>query len=422
MKPLWILFLLSVVMPVTQAHEVPDRVNINVFVKPEQDRLVILVRIPANALIDYLLPTLPEGNWVDLAHADSLAAQGANVWIADLLSFRENDKQLQRPQLVALRLSRVNDPAFRTFDDALARINGAPLSPETLALQEQLSVDAVLQTPISSPAARFNFEPRFAHLGVVVETALTFLPASGGVREFRYQSDPPPFDLDVGGLSAVTRFAASGFDHFFAETDYLLLALCIALVIRSLKALLPFAAALITAQGLSLLISLTTMSTSIWLRGMCGTAIAATIVYVGIEAIVAGEGRRLVLALVVGTVFGYGFWIGLQPIVQFGGAHDVLAGIGFLSGVIAAELLTLLLCIAAVRLLLSFSRAQRGLTIVVAGAAIHVAWRNLLDRADALAIVPLESRGIDSTTLTLSALAIFLAIVAYAYYKKTIAK
>jgi hypothetical protein len=241
------------------------------------------------------------------------------------------------------------------------------------------------------------------------------------VREFRYQSDPPPFELDAGGLSAVKRFMNSGFDHFFAETDYLLLALCIALVFRSVKASLPFAAVLITAQSLALLIALST-PTSIWLRGICGTAIAAGIVYMGIEAILAGAGRRIPLALSVGTVFGYGFWIGLQPIIQFGGAHDLLAGIGFTCGVIAAELLTLMLCAIVVRLLFSFSRAQRGLTIVVAGAVIHVAWRSLLDRADALAIVPLESRGVDSTTLALSAVAIFLAIVAYAYYKKTIAK
>ena len=39
------------------AHEVPDRVHVEMFVKTEGDRFKILVRMPANALIDYLLPT-----------------------------------------------------------------------------------------------------------------------------------------------------------------------------------------------------------------------------------------------------------------------------------------------------------------------------------------------------------------------------
>ena len=164
------------------AHEVPDRVTIDVFVKPENGRLLILVRMPANALIDFLLPTLPDGNWVDLKNADSTAAAGANVWIADMLSLYEGGNALARPHVLAVRLSRVNDPSFSTFQDALNRVNGAPLPIDTFVLQDQVTVDALLQTPINAVDSTFSFEPRFARLGLVVDTTLAFLPPGGGIR------------------------------------------------------------------------------------------------------------------------------------------------------------------------------------------------------------------------------------------------
>ncbi len=49
------------------AHDVPDRVDIAILIKAEHDRLRILARVPANALIDFLLPTRNYGNWVDLS-------------------------------------------------------------------------------------------------------------------------------------------------------------------------------------------------------------------------------------------------------------------------------------------------------------------------------------------------------------------
>src|SRR5262249_11694199 len=146
----WILaVLLSLWAGTASAHEVPDRVQIAMFLKPEGERMLILVRMPANALIDFLLPTLEQGNWVDLANSGAMAEQGASVWIADLLTLSENGAPLSRPEVRAVRLSMANDPSFTTFDDALSRVMGAPLPPETLALQEQLTVDAFLQTAVA---------------------------------------------------------------------------------------------------------------------------------------------------------------------------------------------------------------------------------------------------------------------------------
>src|ERR1700686_1225598 len=104
MTRLWLAILAALMFlpSAVSAHEDPDRVKIAVFIKPENGRLLILVRLPANALIDFLLPTLPNGNWLDLANADSVAAAGTNVWIADMLSLHEVETALARPNVLAV--------------------------------------------------------------------------------------------------------------------------------------------------------------------------------------------------------------------------------------------------------------------------------------------------------------------------------
>jgi HupE / UreJ protein len=381
------------------AHDVPDRVKIDVFVKPENDHLLILVRMPANALIDFLLPTLPDGNWVDLANADSVAAAGANVWIADMLSLYEGGTALARPHVLAVRISRVNDPSFSTFQDALTRVHGSPLPIDTLVLQDQVTVDALLQTPVNSVDSSFSFEPRFARLGVVVDTSVTFLPPAGGIRQFRYQDDPEAFELDPGRGRAIRRFLNAGFAHYFGQTDYLLLALCVALVFPRPRLLLPFVVALGCAESLVLIAALELMPSLPWLRVVGGVLIAATIVYTGIEAIIAGNGRRVGLAIGVGLVLGCGFWFGLQPLLQFGGTHALASSLAFNIGVVTAELATMALLVAAVQMVLRLSRAPRAAVTIAAAIAIHIAWRRMLDRADALALVQVQAPAVSPAQL-----------------------
>jgi hypothetical protein len=383
------------------AHDVPDRVKIDVFVKPANGHLLILVRMPANALIDFLLPTLPDGNWVDLANADPVAAAGANVWIADMLSLYEVETALARPTVLAVRLSRVNDPSFSTFQDALTRVHGAPIPVDTLVLQDQVTVDALLQTPVNSVDSSFSFEPRFARLGVVVDTSVTFLPPGGGTRQFRYQDDPETFELDPGRGRAIRRFLNAGFAHYFGQTDYLLLALCVALVFPRPRTLLPFVVALGCAESIVLIASLELMPSLPWLRVIGGVLIAATIVYTGIEAIIAGNGKRVGLAIGAGLVLGCGFWFGLQPLLQFGGTHALASGLSFNLGVVTAELATMALLVGAVQMMLCLCRAPRAAVTIAAAIAIHIAWRRMLDRADALALVQMQAPAVSPALLAL---------------------
>jgi hypothetical protein len=127
--------------------------------------------------------------------------------------------------------------------------------------------------------SRFSFEPRFARLGVVVDTSLTFLTSSGDIRRFQYQDDPDTFVLDPGLGHSVARFVRAGIAHYFSETDYLLMTLCVALVFRPSRGLLPFALALVAAESLALLGSLEMGSPQPGIRGVVGVLVAATTVH-----------------------------------------------------------------------------------------------------------------------------------------------
>jgi hypothetical protein len=280
-------------------------------------------------------------------------------------------------------------------------VHGGPIPVDTLVLQDQVTVDALLETPVNSVDSSFSLEPRFARLGVVVDTSVTFLPPGGGIRQFRYQDDPETFELDPGRGRAIRRFWNAGFAHYFGQTDYLLLALCVALVFPRPRVILPFVVALGCAESLVLIASLELMPSLPWLRVIGGVLTAATIVYTGIEAIIAGNGKRVGLAIGVGLVLGWSFWFGLQPLLQFGGTHALASGLSFDLGVVTAELATMALLVAAVQMMRRLSRAPRAAVTIAAAIAIHIAWRRLLDRADALALVQIQAPAVSPALLAL---------------------
>jgi len=51
--------------------------------------------------------------------SEAIAAEAVKVWVADRLSLFENGVALPKPTIVTTRISRMNDPFFGSFDDAL---------------------------------------------------------------------------------------------------------------------------------------------------------------------------------------------------------------------------------------------------------------------------------------------------------------
>ena len=400
------------------AHDVPDDVRIKIFMKPERQTMQILVRIPANALIDILFPTRPDSSWLDLKRIDGFALEGAKVWVADLLSIREGNNLLATPNVIAVRVSQANNSSFNTFEQAMQHMNRDRLPLDTLLSQDQAVVDALLETPIRSDRSAFSFEPRFARVGVQVTTTLTFLPAGGGTQIFEYEGDPETFELSPSWKDAFLRLFREGFSHFWNETDYLLFVLCVALVFRSLRKPIPFVTAFVAAQSFALIASAFGLKFSMpWTSLLWGVLIEAAIVYMGIEAIVAGDSgeKRSGIGVAAGLVFGSGLWFALEPTIQFGGLHRLAAAVAFESGTLICFLFALALFATAVKYLLRFSSVPRIALICVAAVVIRISWHRMLDRAHALSLVPITVPAAEVKTMAIAGITLAVVLMTVAY-------
>jgi len=87
------------------AHDVPNDVRIQVFLKPEGQRLRLLVRAPLASMNDISWPTA--GVFLNLADPEMKTAlnEGAKDWIGDRIEIYEDDVRLGDPRLAAVRVS-----------------------------------------------------------------------------------------------------------------------------------------------------------------------------------------------------------------------------------------------------------------------------------------------------------------------------
>src|SRR5258706_4614797 len=90
------------------AHDIPNDVTVQTFVKPDGSRLRLLVRVPLGAMRDMDYPK-PRGttraDLMDVSRAESTLRDAATLWIGDFLDVYENDEPLGKPQVPAERAS-----------------------------------------------------------------------------------------------------------------------------------------------------------------------------------------------------------------------------------------------------------------------------------------------------------------------------
>src|SRR5713101_2164857 len=96
----------AVCLPVgTAAHDVPADSTLRMFVKPEGQRLHVLVRAPMASISDLDWP-LQRGNvYLDLARVEPFLRDASTLWIADYLDVYEGVTKLAYPTVVSVRLS-----------------------------------------------------------------------------------------------------------------------------------------------------------------------------------------------------------------------------------------------------------------------------------------------------------------------------
>ena len=367
------------------AHDIPNDVTVQTFLKPEGQRLHLLVRIPLRACRDVDFPTRGPG-YLDIARADTALRDAATLWIADNIELFEGDIRLRDPQVIAARVSLESERVFESYEAALEHVTRAKLGTETEVYWNQALLDVLFEYPIQSQSSRFSVRSAFSRLGIRVVTVLRFLPQDRVVRAFEFEGDPGLVRLDPRWYQSASRFVAAGFRHILDGTDHLLFLFCLVIPFRRFRPLFMIVTAFTVAHSVTLIASAYNLGPdALWFPPLIETLIAVSIVYMALENIVGSKvERRWMIALGFGLVHGFGFSFALKQTLQFAGSHLLTSLLSFNLGVELGQLLVLVLLIPLLELLFKFVVAERVGTIILSAIVAHTGWHWMLERGSRL--------------------------------------
>jgi len=379
------------------AHDIPSRVAVMAFVKPEPGRLRIVLRAPLEAMRDINWPEKGLG-YLDLTKAAPMARDAARLWIADYIQVFENGRQLSDVKVVATRISLPSDRTFGSYDAALAATTGAPVAASAEIPWKQALIDVVLEYPITSDCSSFSIRPLLARLGVETTTVLRYITPSGAERAYQYRGDPGLVHLDPRWYHAAWQFVKLGITHILGGIDHLLFVLCLVIPFRKLKPLVVIVTAFTVAHSITLAAAaLGVVPDALWFPPLIEVLIAGSILYMALENIVGAQlHRRWMIAFGFGLVHGFGFSFALKESLQFAGPHLAVSLLTFNMGVEVGQVLVLAIAIPLLSLLLSRIVAERIGIILVSAFIAHTAWHWMMDRGKALSEYALTMPAMDA--------------------------
>jgi hypothetical protein len=376
------LLLALTLQAVLSAHDIPDEIVVQSYVRPEQNQLQVLLRIPLIAVTEANLPKDGVG-YLALQYIDPALREAANQ-ISNGIVFLEGDERLTRYDMANARISLPSDRSFDSYDAALARVRAAKLPDATKVYYNQGFLDLELRFPIQSQDSPFSMRVLFGR-GLANRTAtyINFIRPDGGVRAFRIHDDTPLVRLDPKAHQAGWVFLKAGFYRFLDGLDHLLFVIVLALPFRRTRDLVkPFVAFAIAHSVTLTFAAFGLAQIDTWFAPTIGALIALSLVYVCIENAIAVTLRhRWVIALAFGLFHGLGFAIALQDSLQFAGSHPIAALISYNIGLELGTLIILAIVVPAANLLFSQVIPERAGIIVVSVLVGHTAWHWMIERA-----------------------------------------
>jgi hypothetical protein len=367
------------------AHDIPNDVTVQAFLKPEGQRLHLLVRVPLRACRDVEFPTRGPG-YLDLARADASLRDAAITWISENVELYEEASRLPDPQVIGARVSLESDRSFGSYEEALASVIGSRLSNDTELYWNQGLLDVLFEYPIHADQSNFSVSPAFSRLGIRVVTVIRFLPPNGTVRAFELEGDPGLVRLDPRWHQAALRFVEAGFSHILDGTDHLLFLFCLVIPFRRFGSLVAVVTSFTIAHSFTLIASAYNFGPdALWFPPLIETLIAVSIVYMALENIVGSNvQRRWMIALGFGLVHGFGFSFALRQNLQFAGSHLLTSLLSFNVGVELGQLLVLALLVPLLEVLFRFVVAERIGTIILSALVAHTGWHWMIERWERL--------------------------------------
>lgn len=367
------------------AHDIPNDVTVQLYVHPDPDRLIVLVRAPLEAMRDIDWPTRGPG-YLELDQTDELVGTAARLWLANDIAIFENGRRTPEPAVAGVRVAIPSDPAFRTWESAQTRFDLPPLDGATELIWQQALLDVRLEYPITSERSEFSIRPALERLGLSVLTLIHFVSADGTERVFQFGESPGRVILDPRWHQAALNFVRFGFAHIIGGWDHILFLLCLVIPLRRLRPLITVVTAFTLAHSITLVASAYSLSPdTLWFPPLIETLIAASILYMAIGNVIQPDvEHRWLLAFGFGLVHGFGFSFALADTMQLAGKHLPTALFSFNVGVELGQILVLALLVPSIQLVLKLGRSEQIPLIVLSVLVGHTAWHWMVERGGAL--------------------------------------
>lgn len=379
--------LLAAALGPAAAHDIPEQIVLQGFVKPEGDRLHFLVRVPSVMLLNLNLPKRGPG-YLDLAHIDERPLQAAAATTAKEIELYENGVLL-RPSRAAARISRGSDRSFEAYASALANIEGSKLPQSTEVFWNQGYFDAHLEYPISSERSDFSLDMQLApgpsgRLKLIVR----FMPPDGSTRAYQLDGGAGHVMLDPRWHQAAWAFVKFGFLHILDGIDHLLFLLCLVIPFRRIDwTLVGVITSFTVAHSVTLIAAAYgIVPSAAWFPPLIEALIAVSILYMAIENVLRPNlQRRWLVTFAFGLVHGFGFSFLLNSQLQFAGSHLLASLLAFNVGIELGQLLALAIVVPLLALLFGrFPSREKALTLILSLLIGHTAWHWTVERAQAL--------------------------------------
>ena len=380
-----------------QAHDIPSRVTVYAFVKPEGNELTVLLRVPMEALGEVSFPLRGPG-FLQFSEAQFALDDAARIYITESLNFYENGEELLEKELERTRVSLPSNRSFTSYDVALDNITSPPLDDSTDLFWRQGVLDVLVTYSIQSEDSDFSVNPELGTLSDQTTTVLRFLVPNGAERVFNYLGNPGVVELDPRWHQAALRFIEMGFEHILEGIDHLLFLFCLVIPLRSVRALIPVVTSFTIAHSITLIgSSFGVAPSALWFPPLIETLIALSIVYMAFENIVGAKlEHRWIVTFGFGLVHGFGFSFLFSETLQFAGGHLFSSLLAFNIGVELGQLFVLILVIPVLNLLFRYFVNERIGTILLSALLAHSAWHWMLERGTTLSLYQFQMPVFDS--------------------------
>ena len=210
-------------------------------------RLRVLVRVPTSLLADARLPVVQPG-YLDLANIDRSIREVAHEVVRGL-DFMDAGRALPPPE-IAWRVVPAHDASFRTPEQAMAHLAGAPTATDTLIYWNEAHVDLQLDFERTAGIARLSGRLNgLTTAGTPGRARATYVPRSGARRTFEVSGPPRRVEFEPGVVTAMVAMGWQALNGLIASPLLLLFVGCVVVPLRSQVSLLTVLAALWCAHA-----------------------------------------------------------------------------------------------------------------------------------------------------------------------------